>query len=169
MRNRKSQLEDLLPLLLLMVILVFMFIFASCTSQIKVSKLKWYEEFQSLSIDSDKLLNSFLKKPFALDKYEDGDIADAISHYFSTEDDSLRKEIREKIKIQAKEFFSTTELESDTSFWSLEIIYPENTLGIESDNVRTYISRNIISFVTLPSHNPDKLIEIKLFISGTSG
>tara|TARA_Y100000310_G_C20668559_1_gene808992 strand:- start:1752 stop:2255 length:504 start_codon:yes stop_codon:yes gene_type:complete len=163
MRNRKSQLEDLFPLMLLMVFLVFMFIFASCTSQNKGNKLKEYEEFQSLSIDSAQLLNSFLKSNFSLQDYEESDIADAISHYFLDED----KKLREDIKVQTKKIFSTTELESDTSFWSLEIKYPGKTLKIESDNARAEISRKLISIITLPSHNPDKLIEIKLFISGT--
>ena len=88
-------------------------------------------------------------------------MADAISNYFLTKD----KILLGQINIQAKEFFSMSDLETDSSFWSLEIKYPgEKTLKIESDKSKEYMAKRTISTITIPTSNLDKLIEIKLFI-----
>jgi hypothetical protein len=66
MQNKKSQVEDLLPLLLVMVLMVF---FLSCTAYSNKSeenKLKESIEFQSLSRDSTQLLINFLRSPIEL-------------------------------------------------------------------------------------------------------
>ncbi|MEK6868656.1 MAG: hypothetical protein AABX74_00375 [Nanoarchaeota archaeon] len=161
MRNKKSQLEDLLPLLLLTVILFFLFIFAFHTEQARAKKTAAEVNFYSLSKDSTQLLINFLKSPFALDNYKNGNMADAISNYFLTKD----KILLGQINIQAKEFFSMSDLETDSSFWSLEIKYPgEKTLKIESDKSKEYMAKRTISTITIPTSNLDKLIEIKLFI-----
>ena len=161
MQNKKSQLEDLLPLLLLTVILVFLFIFVFYTEQARAKKIAAEVNFYSLSKDSTQLLINFLKSPFALDNYKNSNVADALSNYFLTKDKTLLS----KINSQTKEFFSTSDLETDSSFWSLEIKYPgEKMLKIESDEAKGYMAKRIISTITVPANNLDKLIEIKLFI-----
>ncbi len=161
MQNKKSQVEDLLPLLLVMVLMVF---FLSCTaysSKTEENKLKASIEFQSLSRDSTQLLINFLRSPIELRNGETGDISEAINIYFLTKDEALFGQIENR----AKEYFSASDLETDVSFWSLEIKYADKkTIKIESDKAKGYVSKKTISVITIPTNDVNKPMEIKLFI-----
>lgn len=165
MSNKKSQLEDLLPLLLLIVLGIFSVIIFSCTNQVNENKLRAEVEFQSLSKDSTQLLINFLKSPFALNDYENSNIAEAINIYLLTKDKNLLKQIN----VTADEFFSKGDLETDYSSWSLDIKYPEkNRITIEPEKSRKkMIQRKVISEVIIPTSGFDKFIEIRLFFVQT--
>ncbi|MCH8003538.1 MAG: hypothetical protein IH934_02810 [Nanoarchaeota archaeon] len=160
--SKESQLEDLLPLLLLMVILVFLLMFASCSKQVRENKLKEEVDFQSIRVDSTQLLISFLKSPFAYDNHEISTVADAMNYYLLTED----KILLEQINKQTKEFFSTSKLESGNSFWSLHFQYHlVKPVIIESDEATLrYFEKRSISTVILPTNEMHELIEIRMFI-----
>lgn len=165
MQNKKSQLEDLLPLLLLIVLGIFsILIFISCTA-VREDRMKEEVEFQSLSKDSTQLLINFLKSPFALNDYENSNIADAINHYFLTKD----KILSEQINTKANEFFSKSDLETDYSSWSLDIKYPKKKMiTIEPEKSRKkMIQRKVISEVIIPTYGFDKFVEIRLFFVQT--
>ncbi len=165
MQNKKSQVEDLLPLLLVMILMVF---FLSCTaysSKTEENKLKVATEFQSLSKDSTQLLINFLRSNVYLSSIEDGNMAELLNIYFLTEDKSLFGQIENR----AKEYFSASDLETDISFWSLEIKYPgKKTIKIESDKAKGYVSKKMISSITIPTNDANKHIEINLFIFYTA-
>ncbi len=165
MRNKKSQVEDLLPLLLVMVLMVF---FLSCTaysSKTEEDKLKAAIEFQSLSKDSTQLLINFLRNPIELRNGETGDISEAINIYFLTNDEVLLNQIKNR----AKEYFSASDLETDVTFWSLEITYPgKKTIKIESGKAKGYVSKKAISAITMPTNDVNKNMEINLFIFYTT-
>ncbi len=102
--------------------------------------------------------------PSVLDNTQDSNIADALSIYFLTED----PDILESVNRQAQEFFSSSELETDKSFWSLEIKYPDKkTIKLVSDKRRNYKTVKEISTITVQTNKPDKNIEMNLFISYT--
>jgi len=160
--DKKAQLEDLLPLLLLMFLLVFVVMFVLFNNQIKESKLKEELEFESMRMDSSQLLISFLRSPFAFSNHEIGNVADAMKNYLLTEDEVLLEQINK----QTKEFFSTSKLESDNSFWSLHFQYHMvKPIVIESDEATLrYFEKKTISAVTLPTNGVEELVEIRLFI-----
>lgn len=157
MLNKRSQLEDLLPLLLLIVILVFLLMFGFITEQTRAKRTAADVNFQSLSKDSTQLLINFLKSPLN----DNSNIADAINNYFLTEDEILK----EQISKQALEFFSVNYLETDYSTWSLEIKNPEKEeliIGTERSK-RDIISRKVISKIMIPTYDPNELIGLRLF------
>jgi|TARA_B100000315_G_scaffold234642_1_gene248862 hypothetical protein len=162
--NKRAQVEDFLPLLILIILLVFFFLFISCTNVVKEVKEKEKVELQSVSKNSAQLLINFLRMPSVLDNTQDSNIADALSIYFLTED----PDILESVNRQAQEFFSSSELETDKSFWSLEIKYPDKkTIKLVSDKRRNYKTVKEISTITVQTNKPDKNIEMNLFISYT--
>tara|TARA_Y100000310_G_C20660756_1_gene804613 strand:+ start:581 stop:1033 length:453 start_codon:yes stop_codon:yes gene_type:complete len=143
-----------------MVILVFMFIFASCTNQNRGDRSKEEIEFQSLSKNSNQLLFNFLRNPLFLEDVEDSTVGDAIGNYFLTPDPDLLV----RIKSEAKDFFSVSELEGDNLFWSLEINHLTEKVSIESGSTRGFVAKKTLSVTTLPTTDPDKTIEVKMFI-----
>ena len=165
MQNKKAQVEDLLPFLLVMVLMVF---FLSCTaysSKTEENKLKAAIEFQSLSTDSTQLLINFLRSPANLINGKNGNMAEALNIYFLTEDKPLLGQIENR----AKEYFSASDLETDVSFWSLEIKYPgKKTIKIESDKAKGYVAKKAISAITVPTHDAKKPTELNLFIFYTT-
>ena len=165
MPNKKSQLEDLFPLLVLIVFLLFAFIFSSCTNQIKSSQINEDTSFQKIKEKSSQLLFIFLKTPIDLDNFENSDIADALNLYFLTDDEDIWDQVQDK----ASEFYSASDLETEDTFWSLQITPPgtddlDDILVIISSNPRSYGSKILTAKATIPTNNPDEAIEIDSFI-----
>ena len=165
MRNKKSQLEDLLPLLLLMVLLTFLLLFISCANTTKQSKLKEQIELQSLNKDSAQLMINFLRSPVVMENGQEINMADAISIYFLTED----KVSLNLLTDGAKKFFSTSVIETDSHFWSLEIKHPDGKIAVtiisDKDKGKPYIlAKKKISTIKIPTSDPEKNAEINLFI-----
>ena len=164
MLNKKSQLEDLLPLLLLMVLLTFLLLFISCANTTKQSKLKEQIELQSLNKDSAQLMINFLRSPVVMENGQERNMADSISLYFLTED----KVSLNLLTGEAKKFFSTSVIETDSYFWSLEIKHPDGkTAGrIISDKGigKSYMAKKKISTIKIPTSDPEKNAEINIFI-----
>ena len=162
MSNKKSQLEDWFPTILLVGILAILFIFLS-SSAASNEKKKIQLEFQSFDIDSGQFLLDYLRTPF--DDANNGNVADGIRSYFITQDEDLLKQIDAK----AQEFFSTTDLEASGSSWSLEIqhsskkniiIEPKKVKALQNPDV-PYLKKEV-SKIFIPGYNGD-LIEITLF------
>ena len=160
MLDKKAQLEDLLPLLLLMFLLVFVVMFVLFNNQIKESKLKEELEFESIRMDSSQLLISFLRSPFAFSNHEISNVADAMNYYFLTEDEDLFN----KIDAKANEFFSKSDLETGDYSWSLIIDFSgKRPLTVESDRAEDRATRIVISELIVPKYDPSEFMEIKLF------
>jgi len=161
MLNKKSQVEDWLPLLFIIIVLVFVFLFISIGN---FNERRSSEERVSSEIavkDSGQLLLNYLKSPLILDGSPSSNIADKLNQYFLTGDEDLLNQI-----ITSKnEFFLDRDFESYFSSWALEIKHPDKRiLIIESERSKIrQIKREQISRIILPTPNNDKFIEIKLF------
>ena len=162
MLNKKSQVEDWLPLLLTMIFFVFLILFFSFLDINKDKTTQKAVEFEIITKDSNKLLINYLRSPLAFDNVKNSNMADAINYYFITKD----KNLLEQIETETNEFFSST-LETDFSSWLLEIRYEGEELKIESEKVKEkgILSRKSIAEIIMPA-NKDKFVEIKLFFIG---
>lgn len=159
--SKKSQFEDLLPLLVTIIFLgVFylLFLFTNLNGTIEArGKLK----LNVIGEDSSQLLLNFLTSPFPLGNLPGSSMADAITTYILTEDENLLKQIDAK----ANEYFSKSILETDSSSWSMTIKSPEKgDIIVESEkSLNNYITRHMVSKIMMPSPNPDKPVEVELF------
>ena len=162
---RKAQVEDWLPLLLIIFILIFIFVFISIRDINRYNDVKEKVEFQILSKDSTQLLINYLDIKSALSETKTGNIADDIIKFFATGD----KSIIDKIKPKTDEYFSKSYLETDFSSWSMEINHPgKKEIIIESEESRTrHILRTEISKILIPVPSSNNLVEIKLFFVTT--
>lgn len=162
MPNKKSQLEDLFPLLILIVFLLFAFIFASCTNQTRSSQIQEDTSFQALVWESSQLLFTYLKIPTDLDTIDNSDMADALNLYYLTEDD---EDLLEQIDEKTMEFFSTSDLDTEDAFWSLEITPPSKLpLIIMSSNLAGSSGNVLAATAIVPTNNPDEVIKLELFV-----
>lgn len=161
MLNKKAQVEDLLPLLLVIVLLVFMSFLPSCMNASR-GIIKAKIELHFLSKDSDQLLINFLGTPFYLDNVQDSNVADALNIYFLTDDIDLYFQLDEK----ANEFFSKSDLESDYATWELRIKHPrKHYLFLMPESIPdTIITKKQISEIAIPTYNHNEFIEIQLFL-----
>ena len=160
MRNKKAQLEDLLPLLVTIIFLFGFWVLFILTNANKTIAEREDIGLVAIETDANQLLINFLRTPFPLENIQDSNMADAINKYFLTEDEDLFNQIDAK----AKEFFSASNLETDYSFWSLKIKYPgKDDKIIESDSAGGHFGWEEISII-LPINMFNEPIEINLFI-----
>lgn len=156
--SKKSQIEDWLPMVLAIVFILFL----SITLLFSTKKAESGEifEFQSAIIDSQEILLDYVKIPFDMQGTQIS-ITDAISLYFSNQDDDILK----KIKLETQSYFSMR-LSSELQQWSLEIASENNRIIINSKNpVKPDFDKKEAAKITIPSPNFN-LIELKLFYQG---
>jgi len=165
MKNKKSQVEDWLPMLLLIALLIVVFFITLIPNIQKEKEKKKITEFQSLDIDSDQYLVDFLRTELE----ENLNVADTIIVYLKDEE-----ELMERVGKKAEKFFLRTGLETDTSSWSLEIKYRNKIITIDSEKVKStadkrvyYDIRRKVSSTIIP-HLDLSTIEIKLFFVSTN-
>lgn len=160
MPDKKSQVEDLLSLLLLIIFIVFLALFLSFKGVGTAQSIKENADTKILGLNSDQLLINYLSLQFDSEDSQNN-VADALNKYFTTNSENLLKQIKAK----TNEFFSRSVLQTDSSSWSLEILHSEkNPIIIESrDSETKHQSRRQVSEIIIPSHNTIKPIKIKLF------
>ena len=160
MSNKKSQVEDYLPLLGMIVILFMVMAYISYFN-IKTGKdLRERVASEVIVKDSGQLLINYLSSP--LDKY-DANIAEGISIYHIDKN----PDILSQLNIATENFFSRSSFETDYSTWSLEISHNDNLLIMESQRAKTqHILRKEIARTVIPVQG-GSLIEVKLFIVTT--
>ena len=136
---RKSQAEDLFPLLIAIGIALFLFFYLSVGYYSQNDIIKEVVSSQVIIRDSDQQLINYLKTPVKSDKFPDSDIADLIiSYYFNKNDDTLNQ-----LKLSSDEFLSKSSLETDYSSWSVNIIYSDKELKIESEKSRKFLGSSL--------------------------
>ena len=164
MSNKKSQVEDWLPLILIIVVLLFVLLYISFS---EFGSEKTAQELIAKKIqirDAHDILSNYLKSPLGLEKISDANIADGIGYYSIRED----AELLSKLQIATDEFFSKSSLSTDYSSYSLEITYAGKELVLESEESRTQmVTREELSRTAIPTAYNGDLIIIKLFIVTT--
>ena len=139
MLNKKSQAEDLFPLIIAIGIALFLFFYLSVGYYSQNDIIRNVIASQVIIRDSDQQLLNYLKIPVKFDKLSDADIADLIVYYyFNKNNDALNQ-----LKFTSDEFFSKSPLETDYSSWFVEIIYSDKELTIESEKSRIFIGGSI--------------------------
>jgi len=172
MFNKKSQIEDWIPIILIVIIIIFIVIIIPVTNLTSNERAINRLQFQPFGIDSDQLLVNYLRIPIELENFPNADMADAINYYFS----NLDEDLLDKIKTETIKFISKSSLESDTSSWIIDIknLKKRRTITIGSEKVSDikrrgydqalYIRiRQEVSKTILPSPVKDELIQIQLF------
>ena len=166
--SRKAQVEDWLPIILWVLVMVFLFLIFLVPTSITKEKGKKILELQSLNIDSDQYLLDFLSLPFEFNSNKNMNVADAINYYFFNKDENLLIQIKAK----SQGFFSKTSLETDDSSWSLEFIHSkkkkfiiDSNKGKSSKNLNFITSKVEISKITIPTNNVDEFIDVRMFIT----
>lgn len=164
MPNKKAQVEDWLPLLLIIVVLLF---FVSCTAIGNFNRHRIVDQAvtsQFIIKDSSQQLLNYLKSPIKLDNMNDANVADALNYYYLKKNDALLKQI----KVATDDFFSKSSIETDYSSYSIEIKYPDDEILVESERSRMQqVLRKELVATIIPISNTDKIIQIKLFIVTT--
>lgn len=163
--SKKSQIEDWLPLLTMIIFLVLLLLFISLSNINKNKKINERIELSILSKDSNQLLLNYLKSQSFVRNQQNENIADELNYYFMTGDENLLGQIN----TITNDIFSRSHLETDYSSWSLEIKHPDKKeLIIESEKSReSHILRKEVSKILIPTYYNDKSIEIKLFFVQT--
>lgn len=161
MRNKKSQVEDYLPLLAIIVVLL---VVMSLISYFNIKEQKDSRARVSSQIivkDSGQLLANYLSSPFG--NSPETNVAEGISIYYLEKN----PEVLNQLNTITDNFFSGSSFETDYSTWSLELNHNEDELIIESQRAKTsQILRKEIATTFVPMHNGD-LIEARLFIVTT--
>ena len=157
MRNKKSQTEDLLQFVFVVLVLVAIVLIFSFKDINRKKITKEQIDFQTISQDSSELLVKYLRLRF--NEIDNKNLADAISIYFLTNDENMLKHIH----ALTNDFFSKSTLEADTSSWAIEIMQSgKNTIIIESQKMKLYISKKEITSARIPSYS-GQVIQIRLF------
>lgn len=160
MSNKKSQVEDWLPLLGIIVVLLLVLAYISYFNIKTGNDSREKINSQIIVKDSGQLLINYLNSPF---EESETNIAEGTSIYYFDKN----PEILSQLNIATENFFSSSSLETDYSTWSLEINYNDDILIIESQRAKTqHILRKEIARTIIPTHH-GSLIEIKLFIVTT--
>ncbi|GEM_PF-2587106 len=159
MQSKKSQVEDWLPYLFLVIFVVIasILIFFGGNGRAIAAKEK-SDEF-ILNMDSSQLLQNFLRTPAIENSLENA--ADQLNYYFLDDgQNSLNA-----FSAIAKPFFDKSQLESDYSSWSMTVKYPgKKDIFIESEKSRqSQIQRKEISKILVPTPIPENNMEIILF------
>lgn len=181
MQNKKAQVEDWLPLMLIIVVLFF---FVSCTAIGNLSRHKTIDSAVTSRLivkDSSQQLLNYLKSPVKLDNMNDVNVADALNYYYLNKNDKLLSQI----KAATDEFFSKSSIETDYASYSIEIAYPNKDIVIEPEKLRKQkliinqmkkendlskikiSERKEMDAAIIPIFNTDKIIQIKLFMITT--
>ncbi|MBL7054764.1 hypothetical protein ISS05_03320 [Candidatus Woesearchaeota archaeon] len=161
MLNKKGIVEDWLPLMLLIVVLVFLFFI---TMILKIGSER--EQIELFDKEQDKimaqqLLVGYLRSPFSTGK----NLADAINEYYLTRNQLLLDEIKRK----TGQFFSGSELEEDTLSWDLTMNLPSGE-EIEITPLEREITPPTRAFkiinvaVDTPTSTPNKIIRLNLWV-----
>ena len=161
--SRKSQVEDWLPLMAIIIFLVFIFLILSLLNLNRTTTINEILKMDTIIRDSGQYLINYPNSQISLNN-KNITVAEAISYYAATNDENSLI----LLKFWADEIFSHSSLETDSSSWSLEIVTPATKQVItESEKARTrYIARNEISSAILPM--PDKEnAEVRLFFVQT--
>ena len=158
MRNKKSQTEDLLQFVFIVIVMLFIVTIFSFKGISKKILTKEAIDFETLVQDSSGLLANYFRIPFS--GIKDANIADAINIYFLTNDENILKQIYGL----TNEFFSRSVIETESSSWSLEIVYPgRKSITIESQKSKSeYPIRIEISNIVIPAYN-NQPIKVRLF------
>ena len=161
MLNKKSQVEDLLAFLFIVIVMVFGVIFFPSKSIAETRLVHEKINTQTTSQDSKELLINYVRSPLTSKDFQNMNMEDAINIYFITNDGNLLKQISEV----AKEFFSKSGLDTESSSWSLEIEYlDKKPITIESEkSTMQYNTRREISGIIIPTYYGDKFMKIRLF------
>lgn len=159
MRNKKSQVEDLLSFLFTVIVIFLVALFFSYTQLNKTKALKENANQEISNKDSAILLLTFLRSDMIFED-KNMNVAEALSLYFTTDN----KNILVAIKATSEEFFSKSNLASDWDSWLLKISYGEEKyLTIESVKSKDLKLRKEISRTIVPSHHNFRPIEIILY------
>jgi|SRR3989344_2736772 len=159
MRNKKSQVEDLLEFMFIMVVVVIVVLLFSLRGVSYAKTTNEQVKIATLAEDSDKLFITYFRIPI---DNKNEIIADLLNKYFITSDENTLKQLNSF----TDNFFSKTILETDTTSWSLEIKPSgKNSLLIQSEKSKTrFFLRKEISKMILPSFQ-SSTVEVKLFIT----
>lgn len=161
MLNKKAVVEDWLPTILIVVVLIFLSIFLLIPSN-KEAQKKEIAEFKLEEINSHQLLINFLNSPIEINGQK-LNTAETIVLYLPIRD----PETINKIKTKANNVFSS--LDTEKSSWFLEITQNFEDIKIYSqkftDDPKIRSSARIeTSKATIPTNNQDENIEVKLFL-----
>lgn len=161
MLNKKSQVEDLLSYLFIVIVIVFTFLIFSFRDLNKTNSIKEGIDSQITGQESGELLINYLKIPLSYKNSQNMNMADAISLYSITNDPELFRQINN----ESNKFFSGSAMESGEYSWSLVIEYPDKKpITINSRrSSEIYTSRKELSSVSIPEYYGGKLININLF------
>ena len=157
MRDKKSQVEDWVPLMFIIVFLVVLFFFVAFTNKSSSATLAEFSGNQIIAKDASQIVLDYLRY-----SPENKNAASILSEYFLTKDPQKLHDL----KRLTNEFFSKSSLETDYSTWSLEFHYGEETIIIETDRANEQVLRKEISRTYIPSYGKDA-IELRLFIVTT--
>lgn len=159
MLNKKSQIEDLLQFLFVVIVIVLIVLFFSLRNLNKTKAIKENIALQTNEQDSKQLLMNYLRSPSTFNNLRNINIAELINLYFITND----KNLLEQINAISIDYFSKSHLETEVVSWSLEMEYSDKKIIIESERSRTrFILRKKISDMIIPAYY-GKSIKIKLF------
>jgi len=164
MLNKKAVIEDWLPTILIIVILIFLSIFLLIPSN-KEAQKKEIAKFKLEEIDSHQLLINFLNSPIEING-QNLNTAEVVVLYFAIKD----VDIINKVKTNANNVFSS--LDTEKSSWFL--IFTQNFQDIKLESQR-YIDEPTLrsrfgtkketSEATIPTDIQEENIQVRLFLS----
>lgn len=160
MQNKKSQVEDLLEFMFIVIVLVIFVLLFSFKGISYARTTSEQVKITTMAQESDDLLIQYFRAP--VDSTSETNMADLLDKYFITNDEALLN----RIHSITNDFFSKSLLDTDSTSWSLEINYPEKKpLLIESEKSKVkFILRKEISKMIIPSFQSSR-VEVKLFIT----
>lgn len=162
MSNKKSQIEDWLPLFGIIVVLLMVLAYISYFNLKSGRDQRERINSQIIVKDSGQLLLNYLNGPLG-SKYPGVNIAEGMSMYYADKDN----EILIQLNVVSEIFFSKSSLETDYSTWSIEINHKDDRIVIEPQKAKTQqILRKEVARTAIPTHYGN-LIEVNLFIVTT--
>lgn len=161
MSNKKSQVEDLLSFVFIVIVMVFVALIFSFKDLNKTNSIKESMDSQITAQESGELLINYLNLPMSYKNSQNTNMADALSMYVITSDSDLFRQINDG----SNKFFSGSAMESGDYSWSLVIEYPDKkpiTINSERSS-EIYTSRKELSSIPMPAHYSGKFMSIRLF------
>ena len=159
MLSKKSQVEDMLPLMFIITaIVIFVLIF----SLINISKKNSSNEYAGVLVmekDANQLLHNYLSSTDTADSGNQN-MADAINTYFMNEDQKTLLHLNQI----TNDFLSNSEIETDYATWSLEIKFNGKEITLDSERAKkSQVLRREIARTIIPPYSNSGPIEIRLF------